>query len=129
MEGKFSLWFLAALALAEGNVTLDKFTDEKVNDPGLIKLRQKINAKLVRELKLGARVAVRMKDGKEYEKFLKAPKGSPENPLSFGEIGTKFRNAAKPAISNENIERLIEKIKILEELRDIAEMISLIQKT
>ena len=129
MEGKFSLWFLAALALAEGNVTLDKFTDAKVNDPGLIELRQKINAKLVRELKLGARVSVRMKDGKKYEKFLKAPKGSPENPLSFGEIGTKFRNAAKSAISDENIERLIEKIKILEQVQDIAELISLTERT
>jgi len=129
VEGKFSLWFLAALALSEGNVTLDKFTDAKVNDPGLITLRQKINAKLVRELKLGARVAVRMKDGKEYKKFLKAPKGSPENPMSFREIGTKFRNAAKPTISDENVERLIEKIKSLEELQDIAEIISLIQRT
>jgi 2-methylcitrate dehydratase PrpD len=56
VEGKFSLRFLAALALAEGNVTLDKFTDEKVGDPRINRLRRKVNPTLVRELGLGARL-------------------------------------------------------------------------
>ena len=100
VEGKFSLRFLAALALAEGSVTLDKFTDGKVNDPGLVNLRKKVKAKLVRELKLGARVAVRMKDDILYQSALDSPKGSPKNPLSFEELGKKFRDAAATRITS-----------------------------
>jgi len=125
VEGKFSLWFLAALALTEGNVTLDKFTDEKVNDPRLVNLRRKVNATLVRELGLGARVIVRMKDGIQYKGFKATPKGSPEDPLSLEEIKTKFRDASKPAIPEKNIELLLDKIGILEKLTGIEEIITL----
>jgi len=74
--------------LTEGNVTLDKFTDEKVNDPKITQLIEKTEAKLVPELKLGAKVIVKMKNGDEYKRELKYPKGSPENPLSIDEIET-----------------------------------------
>lgn len=125
MEGKFSLLFLAALALAEGHVTLDKFTDEKVNDPRLVKLRGKVKAHLKRELKFGARVEVKMKDGTTYKEFRKTPKGDPANPLSFEEITMKFKNTAKLAVSEKNIELLIEKVKALENLTDPKEIVSL----
>ena len=117
-EGKFSLWFLAALALAEGHVTLDKFTDRKVKDPRLISLREKVNANLVRELKFGARVAVRMKGGKEYKGFRETPKGNPANPLSFEDISKKFRDTAKRAVPEKKIDPLIEKIGVFEKLPD-----------
>ena len=67
VEGKFSVWFLAALALAEGNVTLDKFTDEKVNHPALVRLRKKIETKLDPRIGFGARLCIKMKDGTEYK--------------------------------------------------------------
>ena len=127
VEGKFSLWFLAALALAEGDVSLEKFTDERVNDPRLAALRGRVNAHLVRELKLGARVAVKMNDGRTYEAFRASPKGSPDNPLGFEEIGAKFHSAAKKAISQPQIEDLIERIENLESQPDMADFVRLTQ--
>ena len=124
-EGKFSLWFLAALALAEGNITLDKFTDEKVNDPRLTRLMKKINAKLDRRLNLGAKVKVTMKDGSAYKGELATPKGNPANPLRPEEIETKFRDTASLAIPQGNIDLLIDRIKILEELADTKEIMAL----
>ena len=126
VEGKFSLWFLAALSLAEGNVTLDKFTDEKVNDPLLKQLTKKVNATLVRELGLGARVAVKMKDGTVYRKAAKAPRGDPANPMSFAEVEDKFRDIAKESISSTNIEQIIERTGCLEKLISLEEIFSLL---
>jgi len=126
VEGKFSLWFLAALSLAEGNVTLDKFTDEKVNDPLLKQLTKKVNATLVRELGLGARVAVKMKDGTVYLKAAKAPRGDPANPMSFAEVEDKFRDIAKESISSTNIEQIIERTGCLEKLISLEEIFSLL---
>jgi len=84
-----------------------------------------VNATLVRELNLGARVIVKMKDGTQYKGFKPAPKGSPEDPLSLEEIKTKFRNAAKLAIPEKNIELLLDKIGVLEKLTGIEEIITL----
>jgi len=105
---------------------LDKFTNEKVNDPQLIQLRKKVNATLARELNLGARVAVKMKDGTIYRGFLKAPKGDPTNPISFDEIEEKFRNIARLAIPEKNMELVIELIKNFERLSDLEEIIALL---
>jgi len=125
VEGKFSLWFLAALALAEGNVTLEKFTDEKVKDPALGHLMDRIDAQLVRELKFGARVLVAMKDGTEYKGHRKIPKGDPANPLSFEELASKFINLARMNIPERNAIRLVEMIKRLEEASDLTEVMAL----
>jgi len=122
VEGKFSLWFLAALSLAEGNVTLDKFTDEKVNDPRLKRLIKKVKATLVRELGLGARVAVKMKDGTVYRKTAEAPRGDPANPMSFADVENKFRDIVKDSISSTNVEQIIERIGFLEELNNLEEI-------
>ena len=125
VEGKFSVWFLAAVALAEGNITVDTFTDEKVNDPRLVALRKKIHTSLDPRIKFGARLSVKMKDGTEYNDFLAAPKGDPTNPLSFEELVTKYKNAAILSIPEKNIDLLIEKIKVLDKINDINEIINL----
>ena len=126
VEGKFSLWFLAALALAEGNVSLEKFTDQKVNDPGLISLRKKVKADLVRELKFGARVEVKMNDGTEYKGFRETPKGDPANPLSLEEIERKFEGMAKKVLSEKDNELLVTKVKDIENLDDVRELTALL---
>ena len=76
VEGKFSVWFLAALALAEGSVTLEKFTDEKVNDPRLVRLRKKIETRLDPRIGFGARLRLIMKDGTEHQAAQELDRGS-----------------------------------------------------
>ena len=125
VEGKFSLWFLAALALAEGSVTLDKFTDERVKDPTVMDLMGKIDARLVRELKFGARVSVNMKDGSVFSGFRATPKGDPANPLTFEEICAKFRSVARITLPEGHIETLIEKVNSLEKQAGLVEMMAL----
>jgi len=125
VEGKFSVWFLAALALAEGSVTLDKFTDEKVNQPNLVKLRNKITTELDPIIGFGARFQIIMKDGIEFRGFLAKPKGDPDNPLPFVELCEKYRNAAKLVLKDKQIEKLIDKIKDLENLKDMNEIVTL----
>ncbi len=125
VQGKFSVWFLAALALAEGDVTVDKFTDEKVNDPRLVNLMRKITTKLDPRIGFGARLYLKMKDGREFKEFLAKPKGDPDNPLTFEELSTKYRNAAKLAIPEKNIDILIPMIKEIERVSDINEIVRL----
>ena len=125
VEGKFSVWFLASVALAEGNITVDTFTDEKVNDPRLVALRKKIHTSLAPRIKFGAKLSIKMKDGTEYNDFLAVPKGDPANPLSFEELVTKYKNAAILSIPEKNIDLLIEKIKTLDKINDINEIIDL----
>lgn len=91
-------------------------------------MRKKVNASLVRELNLGAGVAVTMKDGTIYRGFLEAPKGNPAKPMSFDEIEEKFRDTAKLAIPEKNMESVIERIKNFERLNNIEELLALLSR-
>lgn len=81
---------------------------------------------LVRELNLGARVVVTMKDGTIYKGFLEAPKGDPANPMSSEEIEKKFRDNARTAVSEKNMEALIERINNFENLSGVEELFTLL---
>jgi 2-methylcitrate dehydratase PrpD len=128
VEGKFSVWFLAALALAEGNVNLSKFTDEKVNDARLVRLMRKIDTQLDPRIGFGARVCIQMKDGTKHKSFLAKPKGDPENPLSFEELTRKYRNAAGLVLSEDKVEDLIDVVKNMDSMVDIKHMVEMTLK-
>ncbi|MFZ3209267.1 MAG: MmgE/PrpD family protein [Geobacteraceae bacterium] len=127
LEGKFSVYYCAAVALAEGDAGIDKFTDEKVNAPELVALRKKVKTVIVpdTDLYVGARATIRMKDGREFKAYTKSPKGDPDNPLSYNELAGKFRGVAKNVIPEKNIDELITKIAKLEEVSNIGELLSL----
>lgn len=126
LEGKFSVYHCAALALLEGEAGEDKFTEEKANDPVIVGLRRKVRARLNPEFQLlDTKVAVVTNDGRRIERFLRIPKGQPQNKMTAAEMEEKFRGLASLILPRENIDRLVEKIYRLEEINDICEIINL----
>ena len=123
-EGRFSIYFVAALALREGRITIDNFTEDKVMDPELVSLRKKVQAKGMLNVALSAKVRVIMKDGKVYERYTPAPKGSTENPLTFEALKDKFKTTS--GLSPAAAERVIDKIMHMEKLSSIKEILSMI---
>lgn len=123
-EGRFSIYFIAALALREGQITLDTFTEDKVADAELISLRKKVQAKGMFNAALSAKARVIMTGGKVYERFTPAPKGSTENPISFEALKEKFRTTS--GLSPEAAAHVIDQIMRMEELSSIKDILSLI---
>ncbi len=123
-EGRFSIYFLAALALSEGRVTIDNLTEENILNLELVVLRKKVRARGLSDAGLSCRARVHMKDGTIYEEYTPAPKGSSENPLATEEIKEKFRTTSglSPAIAEE----VIRKVMGLEGLPSVSEILSLI---
>ncbi|HBF43100.1 MAG TPA: hypothetical protein DDW42_05615, partial [Desulfobacteraceae bacterium] len=127
LEGKFSTYYCAAVALAEGDAGIDKFTTSKVNDQSLVSLRKKVRINVVpdSDLYFGARAVIRMKDGTEFKASTVAPKGDPTNPISYEELAEKFRGLAVNVISERNVDQLTNKIKTLEQVSDIDALLDL----
>lgn len=123
-EARFSIYFLAALALAEGKVTVENFTEKKVLEPELVALRKKIKATGLSDIGLSSKVAVHMKNGKIYKKYTPAPKGSLEKPLTSEELKDKFRVTS--ALQPETADKVIEKIMGLEKIKSINDILSLV---
>jgi len=126
LEGKFSVQHCIAVAFAEGEADLTKFTDAKVNTPELIDLRRKVT--LIPDAMLSqieAVVVVKTKDGQVYEQKIVCVKGNPGNPIRLEELENKFRSLACLALPKDNVERILKLLKELDKIKDINDLIYL----
>ena len=124
LDAKFSIYFCAALALQDGKAGEDSFTDDKVLAPEITKLRKKVRATVSPNIKeTEAGVFVKTRDNRKYEKHITTPKGDPRNPLKREELEEKFKGLASWVISENKVGMIIEKIRGLDRIEDINELI------
>jgi 2-methylcitrate dehydratase PrpD len=103
-EGKFSLPYTAAVALAEGRVRLDAFDEAHLHDPLVREIMAKVTLELDPEChaafprRRSARVAVHLTDGRVLERHAPTRKGDPDAPLSDAELVDKYRELAAPVL-------------------------------
>ncbi len=126
LAGKFSVYYCAALALAEGVAGEDMFTDRKVLDPQMVALRKKVKARGVPGYKdTEAKVTVTTKEGKTYSIYVDIPKGDPRNPPTDKEMEEKFRSLTAGVFAQPKMDRLVKTIWNLEKLGNIRQLIRL----
>lgn len=126
LEGKFSIYFCAAIALIDGHARQSQFTDEKVNRPDVIALKDRVKAVVtpgIRESQ--AVVTVRTVDGRTLTERVEAASGTPRNPLSDEDLAAKFMDLVLPVLPREKAERIMETVGRLEKLDDISGLVDL----
>ena len=127
LDGKFSFEYCAAVALAEGEVGIDSFSDETRFSPpveqALDKIRLTPNPDIptdVAGIWVGARA--KLKDGRVVYERCQSYRGSLANPMTRDERLTKFRECARRVLGPSDIDRVLGMIEALEELSDIREL-------
>jgi 2-methylcitrate dehydratase PrpD len=126
LEGKFSIYFCAALAIEKGQVKEGQFTPKMVNDDRIRGLMKKIaltGNELLEETE--ANVRVKLKNGIHYSHHVAAPKGDSQNPLSFDEIAEKFKDLAHPVLSERRMNQIIDFVQDLPNLGNLSKLIRL----
>ncbi len=115
LEAKFSLEFCVAIALVDGEVSLKRFSDEKVTDPAAQELMRKIKYVHHPEMESGldnlrCEVVVKLQNGRVYSRKVDIAKGDPKNPLSREEINKKYIDCARLSLSPEDTHRSLNHI-------------------
>jgi 2-methylcitrate dehydratase PrpD len=108
LEGKFSVYHSAAIALLRGTVGQKEYSDEAVRDPAVVALRDRVVATIdpaIREEQVHARVV--LKSGRSLEKRIEHVVGSLENPLTDRDLETKFRGQAEGVLAPSAIDELL----------------------
>ena len=110
VDGQFSMPFCAAVTVKSGGLKWDDYKNH-LNDSDTLSLCNKIKVSPDKDAEeccpeyMSAKVKVVVK-GKKYEKFVKIPKGEPENFMEDSEFILKFRSLTEPYLSNEKIDQL-----------------------
>jgi 2-methylcitrate dehydratase PrpD len=128
LEGKFSLAFCVALALGEGETGEPQFNDEKVRDPRLVALRDKV--KIAPDPNLSpsrAKIRVATRDGRVLEKFMETLDLSKDRERMKKHLVRKFQDLSTPILGEEKTKKLISRVKRLDKIAKLKALGNLIK--
>jgi 2-methylcitrate dehydratase len=126
-----SLPYCTAVALTDGDVTLDSFSDERLRDERLLGLVAKI--KIHRDAALTARyprgipnrLEVTLADGRMLVAENEFPRGHDQNPMSDAEVEAKFHRMAAGRLDASRSKKVLDLCWRLDELSNFSELLAL----
>lgn len=125
LEGKFSVYHSAAIALLFGEAGERQYSDACVRDPRVISLRDRVaGATVDPSIRPDeAYVSVKLKNGKLLEKHVDHALGSLERPMSNADLESKFRGLTGEILTKEEADRLLGLCWNVESLKDVADLV------
>jgi 2-methylcitrate dehydratase PrpD len=108
LEGKFSVFHSAAVAIIHGEGGENVYSDACVRDPQVIALRDKVSAAVDKSVhEDAAHIAIKLKDGRTLKKHVEHAIGSLARPMGDADLEAKFRGLAQGILSVAETDALI----------------------
>ena len=127
-----SLPICLALALVEGDVTVEHFEHDRWKSPDVFALARKIRVEVAASSGGAERgsaesfVKVTLASGESFEKRIALPDGDPRRPMSEASLTAKFMQFAEPVLGKARAVQLLETCHRVETLRDVHELTRLL---
>lgn len=120
LEGKFSVFHSAAVALIDGAGGEAQYADARVNDPAVVALRGRVHAAADAGIALDAvRVKLTLKDGTARELEIDHCAGSVEQPMSDEQLSGKFRAQCDPVLGAQRAQAALSQLWHADALDDL----------
>jgi 2-methylcitrate dehydratase PrpD len=124
-EAKFSLPYCAAVAIRDGRVRLDAFSDAHLADQELRDLIEKVDVSVDAGIdaefpkRRAAKVIIETTGGETFEHYSPTRKGDPDNPLTDDELAEKFIEITGPVLGEDGAQALLDTLWKLDEIDDL----------
>mgnify|MGYP003579960365 CR=1 FL=1 len=129
LEGKFSIPFCMAIAVIDRKAGIAQFQDRKVRDKKVVELMKRVNLYVDDELEqLGydqvrSRIRIALKNGRTIEGRYDVARGHPQKPMSWAELGEKFRDCAALVLPAKKAEDVVALTARVEQLKSLSPLI------
>jgi 2-methylcitrate dehydratase PrpD len=121
LEGKFSVFHAAAVALHEGDGGERQFSDRAVLDAAVVALRRRVTALVDPALEPdAARVEIELADGRRLRLHVEHAIGSMHRPMSNSDLEHKFTGLSEDILGQAGTRRLLDACWQLEHVEDVA---------
>jgi 2-methylcitrate dehydratase len=120
-----SMFYCMAVALLDGDVTLESFVEERFTDPKVLDLIDRTTISEDPELNKGYPkgipndLTITCSDGTKANVRVDFPRGHAENPMTDDEVVAKFMRMADGVISESTAQQVIDQVWKLDELGDV----------
>jgi 2-methylcitrate dehydratase PrpD len=128
LEGKFSMPFCLATAIADGAVTIASFDETRLGDPALRPLMERVSMHVDRELDPAAprltqaRVSIALRDGRVLTQMANGARGYPDRPASAEELDAKFLACASRTLPESRALDALRMLRSIENVDDIRQL-------
>ena len=126
---QMNMQYVVAVTALEGEIFIDQFTEEKVQDHKIIEYSRRINVIADPELdKLGPEfrhvviAEIKTRDGRTFRERVDTAKGSDKKPMSADEVNRKYQILASKALNQNRVAALKEMVLNLEKVSDVREV-------
>ena len=125
--------YCVAAALLDGRMTLQSFGPKRLHDPAVRDLMKKIRIVQQPEFVgcypkiMPTRITVKTKTDKTYMSQVDVPVGHPGNPMSDQDLEAKLCRLAAGRLNRRRIDRLIEFVWKLDQVKDIGTLMPLLR--
>ncbi len=137
-QAKFSMPHCIAAAVVDRAVTLDTFTDAKLNDRNIVAARKKVqlsfpNVPIWPGLAdvgpdtefVGNPVTIKTNDGRSLSARVDIPRGDASLPLTDDELLEKYQDCARGQLSQDGIERSVGLVRGLESVENVGRLMAI----
>jgi 2-methylcitrate dehydratase PrpD len=130
LEGKFSIYHAAAVAIVEGAAGEHQFGDEAVNAPATAALRRRVFPTVDPGIgKVQARVTITLKDGERLPVVVEHAIGSVKKPMTDAAIEEKVFGLADGILPADQTRRVVDLCRRADQLGDAGEIARCSAKT
>src|SRR3954468_12776944 len=123
LEGKFSVFHSAAVAIIHGEGGEDVYSDKVVRDPEVITLRDKVSATVDKSVhEDAAHIAIKLRDGRTLTKHVEHAIGSLARPMSDADLEAKFRKFTNGILADGETGSLLKLCWAVDTLKDAGDI-------
>jgi 2-methylcitrate dehydratase PrpD len=123
LDGKFSVYYAAAVAIVQGAAGEKQFSDGLVRDPVIVALRDRVTTVVDPSIQEDqVRMTIVLKDGRRLDKFIEHAIGSVEHPMTDAALEAKFTDLAGGILPRDRVRRLIDLCWKIDDLRGADEV-------
>ncbi len=131
LDGKFSVQYTTAVALIDGEITVDSFTNERRFAADVAALLPRVTLVLDDAIpndfdRMHAIVTVVMKDGARHSKRVDKLSGWIGQPLTRSQRMKKFYSCARRVLDANAANRVVELVEKLDALADVRELMAIV---
>jgi 2-methylcitrate dehydratase len=129
-----SMPYCVSAALVDGDITLDTFTDERIHDPKLLEVIQKVKVNRNAEMTAGYPdgipnlLKIKLKNGQELTKKVSYPLGHAKNPMEDVHIEKKFRSLAERVFPASRVDQILDRLWHFDDTANVADIMTLFNR-
>ena len=126
LEGKFSVFHSAAVAIIDGRAGENQYSDAAVLDAKTIRLRDSVDATVDKSIAPDAvKIVVTLTDGTKLEKFVEHAIGSKDRPMTNDDLNVKFTDLVEPILGAARTAQLLKACWDLQSAPSLAQVAGL----